>query len=126
VFFALSSPGSVKRSFDRFVNDRIQRIDEYRPRTGEKVGILWFVKQFDDLAQLAETIFDKAERRTDLDRAYKKLLQGVLRGIEQCANRYEINFSHRSALLYLFVEPEKSSFSAKNRHHLFLICVHTA
>lgn len=76
----------VKRSFDRFVNDRIQRIDEYRPRTGEKVGILWFVKQFDDLAQLAETIFDKAERRTDLDRAYKKLLQGVLRGIEQCAN----------------------------------------
>ena len=68
----LSSPGSVKRSFDRFVNDRIQRIDEYRPRTGEKVGILWFVKQFDDLAQLAETIFDKAERRTDLDRAYKK------------------------------------------------------
>jgi len=76
----------VKRSFDRFVNDRIQRIDEYRLRTGEKVGILWFVKQFDDLAQLAETIFDKAERRTDLDRAYKKLLQGVLRGIEQCAN----------------------------------------
>ena len=66
---------TVKRSFDRFINERIDNIQEYSPKPGKKIGILWFVKEFADLARLAETIFEGAERRVDLNRAYTKLLQ---------------------------------------------------
>lgn len=76
---------TVKRSFDRFINERIENIEEYHPKQGKRIGILWFVKEFDDLAQLAETIFENAERRVDLNRAYTKLLQAVMSGIERCA-----------------------------------------
>ena len=72
-------------SFDRFIQEIMNDIEDFHPKQGKKIGILWFVKQFDNLAKLAETIFESAERRVDLNRAYTKLLQAVMAGIDRCA-----------------------------------------
>ena len=55
----------------------------------KKTGILWFVKEFEDLANLAEKIFERAERRSDLNRAYTKLIRAVYSGIDKCSDQSE-------------------------------------
>ena len=50
---------TVKRSFDRFINEHIEEIQERSIKPTKKQGILWFVKDFEQLANLAETIFEK-------------------------------------------------------------------
>jgi len=80
---------TVKRSFDRFIAERIEEIEDYNLKPTKKTGILWFVKEFEDLANLAEKIFERAERRSDLNRAYTKLIRAVYSGIDKCSDQSE-------------------------------------
>ena len=47
------------------------------------------MKEFEDLANLAEKIFERAERRSDLNRAYTKLIRAVYSGIDKCSEQSE-------------------------------------
>ena len=44
---------------------------------GKKCAILPFVYDFEDFVELAETIFRDSNRRTDIDKAYKTLIEAV-------------------------------------------------
>lgn len=98
---------TVKRSFDRFINEHIDEIQERSIKPTKKQGILWFVRDFEQLANLAETIFEKAERRVDLNRAYTKLMRAVFDGIDRNSKIAEKN------------PPEVVRF--QNYHHCFAI-----
>ena len=44
---------------------------------GKKCAILPFVYDFEDFVELAETIFRDSNRRSDIDKAYKTLIEAV-------------------------------------------------
>lgn len=56
---------------------QIRQMEEVKISKKSKVGILPFVTNFEEFAELAETIFRNAERRGDLDKAYVKLIRAV-------------------------------------------------
>ena len=47
------------------------------------------MNDFDELAHLAEKIFENAERRIDLNKAYTKLIRAVYDGINRCSEGSE-------------------------------------
>uniref|UniRef100_A0A671TV53 Exocyst complex component 1 n=1 Tax=Sparus aurata TaxID=8175 RepID=A0A671TV53_SPAAU len=77
---------TVKRNFDKCISGQIRQMEEVKISKKSKVGILPFVTNFEEFAELAETIFRNAERRGDLDKAYVKLIRAVFMNVEKVAN----------------------------------------
>ncbi|KAM8890572.1 exocyst complex component 1 isoform X5 [Synchiropus splendidus] len=77
---------TVKRNFDKCISAQIRQMEEVKISKKSKVGILPFVVNFEEFAELAETIFRNAERRGDLDKAYVKLIRAVFINVEKVAN----------------------------------------
>nr|XP_039251957.1 exocyst complex component 1-like isoform X3 [Styela clava] len=75
----------VKRNFDNFMNHKITVVQEAHLSKNKKCGILPFVTDFEDFAELAESIFKDSHRRNDLDKAYKGLIKAVFDAIERLA-----------------------------------------
>lgn len=75
----------VKRNFDNFMNHKITTVQEAHISKNKKCGILPFVTDFEDFAELAESIFKDSHRRNDLDKAYKGLIKAVFDAIERLA-----------------------------------------
>lgn len=55
----------------------MKQMEDVKISKKSKVGILPFVRGFEEFAELAESIFRSAERRGDLDKAYTKLIRAV-------------------------------------------------
>ncbi|KAM8744916.1 exocyst complex component 1 isoform 6-T7 [Acanthopagrus schlegelii] len=77
---------TVKRNFDKCISGQIRQMEEVKISKKSKVGILPFVTNFEEFAELAETIFRNAERRGDLDKAYVKLIRAVFMNVEKVAS----------------------------------------
>ncbi|XP_074524246.1 exocyst complex component 1 isoform X7 [Halichoeres trimaculatus] len=77
---------TVKRNFDKCISGQIRQMEEIKISKKSKVGILPFVTNFEEFAELAETIFRNAERRGDLDKAYVKLIRAVFMNVEKVAS----------------------------------------
>lgn len=99
----------AKRNFDKFMLSQIKSIEEAKVSKKSKCGILPFVKNFEDFALQAETIFKESERRTDLDRWYTKLVHAMFDEIGRVAIEHQKtpqevvlmeNFHHLFTLLY--------------------------
>jgi len=55
----------------------VDAVQEAHIGKNKKCGILPFVQDFEDFVELAESIFRDSERRTDIDKAYKTLIEAV-------------------------------------------------
>lgn len=55
---------------------------------GKKCGILPFVTDFEDFAELAESIFKDSHRRNDLEKAYSGLIRAVFDASSYARMRY--------------------------------------
>jgi len=56
---------------------KVDAVQEAHIGKNKKCGILPFVQDFEDFVELAESIFRDSERRTDIDKAYKTLIEAV-------------------------------------------------
>uniref|UniRef100_A0A671TV88 Exocyst complex component 1 n=1 Tax=Sparus aurata TaxID=8175 RepID=A0A671TV88_SPAAU len=88
---------TVKRNFDKCISGQIRQMEEVKISKKSKVGILPFVTNFEEFAELAETIFRNAERRGDLDKAYVKLIrahffEGVEARVAQGVREEEVSY----------------------------------
>ncbi|GAA6103084.1 exocyst complex component 1 isoform X2 [Tachysurus ichikawai] len=122
---------TVKRNFDKCISGQIRQMEEVKISKKSKVGILPFVKVFEEFAELAETIFRNAERRGDLDKAYVKLIRAVFMNVEKVANESQKtprdvvmmeNFHHifstLSRLKISCLETERKEAKQKYTDHL--------
>ncbi|ELT89930.1 hypothetical protein CAPTEDRAFT_229168 [Capitella teleta] len=75
----------IKRNFDKFIQTQIGSIQESRLSKKSKVGIIPFVHSFEDFAHQAENIFKNTSRRTDLDKAYARLVSTIFSEINRLA-----------------------------------------
>lgn len=75
----------VKRLFDKFIHALEKQVEETKVPKKSRCGILPFVSKFESFAETAETIFKNSERRTDLDKSYRLLLNCVFKNIERAA-----------------------------------------
>lgn len=76
-------------------------MEEVKISKKSKVGILPFVTNFEEFAELAETIFRNAERRGDLDKAYVKLIRAVFMNGET-SGQTKSNSNRLEMVWYLF------------------------
>lgn len=67
----------VKRNFDKFMQMQVQSIKESKLPKRAKCGLLPYIENFEEFSSTAECIFRKAERRTDLDKWYVKLVETI-------------------------------------------------
>lgn len=72
-----SSLVQVKRNFDKFMQGQCQSVREAKVPKRSKCGLLPYVENFEELARTAERIFQKSERRVDLEKCYYKLLDAI-------------------------------------------------
>ncbi|ESO90675.1 hypothetical protein LOTGIDRAFT_233685 [Lottia gigantea] len=123
----------VKRNFDKYIQSQIRMIEDAKVSKKNRCGIISFVHSFEDFANLAEHIFRGSERRTDLEKAYTKLVNVVFEQIVRVAKEHQKtpkdvvlmeNF-HRmycilSQLKVACLEGEKKESRAKYTEHLAL------
>lgn len=64
----------VKRTFDKFVDNMVCNMKEYKVGKKSKTGMLQFVLKFEEFAKISEWVFKNQSRRTDLDKAYIKII----------------------------------------------------
>lgn len=72
-----SSLVQVKRNFDKFMQAQCQSVREAKVPKRSKCGLLPYVENFEELARTAERIFQKSERRVDLEKCYYKLIDAI-------------------------------------------------
>lgn len=82
-------------------------MEEIKISKKSKVGILPFVTNFEEFAELAETIFRNAERRGDLDKAYVKLIRAVFMNGEtseesDCSSYFCYRWKQKSECCFVF------------------------
>ncbi|XP_025088337.1 exocyst complex component 1-like isoform X2 [Pomacea canaliculata] len=79
----------VKRGFDKYIDMMIQGIREVRVSKKNRCGIISFVHQFEEFANLAEAIFKGSDRHTDLNKAYTKLVHVLYEQIQRVASEHQ-------------------------------------
>lgn len=79
----------VKRGFDKCIDVMIQGVRDVKMSKKNRCGIISFVHQFEDFANLAEVIFKNSDRRTDLNKAYAKLVHVLFEQIHRVANEHQ-------------------------------------
>ncbi|XP_055491858.1 exocyst complex component 1 isoform X1 [Leucoraja erinacea] len=122
---------TVKRNFDKCIWNQMKQMEDVKISKKSKVGILPFVRGFEEFAELAESIFRSAERRGDLDKAYTKLIRAVYNNVEKVANESQKtprdvvmmeNFHHifstLSRLKIACLETERREAKHKYTEHL--------
>jgi len=100
----------VKRNFDSFVENKIRTYREWVLPHGKKCGILPFVHDYENFLELSENIFRDSTRRSNIDKAYKDIMQAVLASIEAVAQQSD--------------KTPSSVVEFQNYHHL-KDCLHT-
>jgi hypothetical protein len=74
------------RLFDKFLQSKIVEINDSKPsKKKTKCGVLPCVKIFTRFAQRAESVMITSDRRYELDRAYKAIMEAVFKSVERCA-----------------------------------------
>jgi len=96
----------AKRNFDQLVNLHLRSIEECRIPKNKRCGILPFVSSFEEFVSEAETIFKdfpvkvnssktqgagRSERKTDLDKAYTRIVDTIFNNILRCATEQQKN-----------------------------------
>ena len=73
----------VKRNFDKFMDQQLDKIRNFKPPKQAKCGVLSIVKDFEQFANAVETLFeDTASRRSELDKRYPELVTELFRVID--------------------------------------------
>ncbi|KAL5012020.1 hypothetical protein ScPMuIL_010571 [Solemya velum] len=103
-----SSLVKIKRNFDKFINNQMRSIEETKVSKKNKCGIISFVRSFEDFANQAEVIF--RSRRTDLDKAYMKLVNCIFSQIQRVAAEHQ--------------KTPREVIMMENYHRLFSILSH--
>eukprot|EP00112_Aurelia_sp_Birch-Aquarium-sp1_P011123 Seg2346.6 transcript_id=Seg2346.6/GoldUCD/mRNA.D3Y31 product="Exocyst complex component 1" protein_id=Seg2346.6/GoldUCD/D3Y31 len=80
---------TTKRHFDKYVTGLCRMIEETKINKKHKFGTLPFVTKFEEFANIAEVIFKGSDRRSDIDKAYGKLLQVMFDNIERISYEHE-------------------------------------
>ncbi|XP_062502938.1 exocyst complex component 1-like isoform X2 [Corticium candelabrum] len=75
----------AKRLFDRFVDRQINLVKEMKVPKKHRCGILPCVSNFKVFAIQAENIIRGSDRRADLDKAYKLLMDAILVTVDRVA-----------------------------------------
>ncbi|KAK3606322.1 hypothetical protein CHS0354_041956 [Potamilus streckersoni] len=102
-----SSLVRIKRNFDSFIEMQIKAISETKVSKKSKCGIISFVHNFEDFANLAESIFKGSDRHTDLDKGYTKLVAAIFDNIERIAVDHP--------------KTPKEVIRMENYHHMFSV-----
>ncbi|RCN30905.1 exocyst complex component 1 family protein [Ancylostoma caninum] len=76
----------IKRQFDSFMESEGQALSDIKIPKRVRLGILPTIERFADFVRTAESIFEGAERRTDLEKWYIHLYRCVCEGIEKAAS----------------------------------------
>ncbi|ETN84038.1 hypothetical protein NECAME_07065 [Necator americanus] len=76
----------IKRQFDLFMESEGQALADIKISKRVRLGILPTIERFADFVRTAESIFEGAERRTDLEKWYVHLYRCVCEGIEKAAS----------------------------------------
>ncbi|KAJ8297513.1 hypothetical protein KUTeg_024044 [Tegillarca granosa] len=78
----------IKRNFDRFIQNQIKAIQEYKVSKKNKCKILNFVHHFEDFATQAESIFRGTDRHAHLDKSYSTLVAVIFEQIARVAQEH--------------------------------------
>lgn len=116
-----------KRNFDNIIQAQMNNMQEYRISKKSKVGIIPFVHSFEEFAKQAENIFKGTDRRTDLDKAYDKLIASVFAEIKRVSQESQKtptevvlfeNYHHLAAMLsqLKIVSLEQQKKDAKQKY----------
>jgi len=121
----------AKRNFDQLVNVHLRYIEDCRVAKNKRCGILPFVSNFEEFVSEAETIFKGSERKTDLDKAYTRIVDTIFNNILRCATEQQKNpkdvvmmenYHHMYDLLARFkivcLEEHRKTAKAKYTEHL--------
>ncbi|VDM58599.1 unnamed protein product [Angiostrongylus costaricensis] len=76
----------IKRQFDLYMETEGQALSDVKVSKRIRLGILPTIERFAEFVRNAETIFEGAERRTDLEKWYVHLYRCVCEGIEKAAS----------------------------------------
>nr|KAG5705447.1 hypothetical protein BaRGS_004574 [Batillaria attramentaria] len=79
----------VKRGFDKCVEAMIQNVKDVKVSKKNRCGIISFVHQFEEFTNMAEVIFKGSDRRTDLNKAYAKLVHVLFEQIQRVAMEHQ-------------------------------------
>lgn len=79
----------VKRNFDRYMQSIQTEIEEAKDPKRTKIGVLSFVKRFENFAKQTENIIKYGQRRTDIDRWYGILLEKIFHSISRIAKEHQ-------------------------------------
>nr|XP_027198922.1 exocyst complex component 1-like [Dermatophagoides pteronyssinus] len=79
----------VKRNFDRYMLSIQTEIEEAKDPKRTKIGVLSFVKRFENFAKQTENIIKYGQRRTDIDRWYGILLEKIFVSISRIAKEHQ-------------------------------------
>ncbi|EPB80848.1 hypothetical protein ANCCEY_00050 [Ancylostoma ceylanicum] len=83
----------IKRQFDGFMESEGQALSDIKIPKRVRLGILPTIERFADFVRTAESIFEGAERRTDLEKWYIHLYRCVCEGIEKAASNPNMTLS---------------------------------
>ncbi|XP_055379059.1 exocyst complex component 1 [Condylostylus longicornis] len=78
----------VKRNMDKFMMQQIKSIQECKVPKRSKCGILPYVENFEEFANSTEEIFQKSERRTDMDKHYITIVETIFESISIHGNEH--------------------------------------
>jgi hypothetical protein len=79
----------VKRLFDKFIERQVLLVNEMKVPKKHRCGILPCVSNFQGFAIQAENIVRGSDRRADLDKAYKPLMDAILLAIDRVAMEHQ-------------------------------------
>ncbi|CAD6187358.1 unnamed protein product [Caenorhabditis auriculariae] len=75
----------IKRQFDAFMESEGQAYADVKVPKRTRIGILPTILRFENFVRNAETIFEGAERRTDLEKWYSHLYRCLCDGIQRAS-----------------------------------------
>ncbi|KAK6061299.1 exocyst complex component 1 family protein [Cooperia oncophora] len=76
----------IKRQFDLYMETEGMALSDIKISKRMRLGILPTIERFAEFVRNAETVFEGAERRTDLEKWYTHLYRCVCEGIEKAAS----------------------------------------
>ncbi|XP_052076459.1 exocyst complex component 1-like, partial [Mytilus californianus] len=78
----------IKRNFDKFVQNQIAAIEDYKVKKKSRCGIIGFVHNFGEFANQTENIFKVSDRHTHLDKSYSALVKVVYQQIDRISTEH--------------------------------------
>jgi len=79
----------TKRNFDKLMAAQLRSIEDCKPPKKSKCGILHFVANFYEFAGATEMIFQKSDRRTDMEKWYLTLVTSMIDNIPRIAKEHQ-------------------------------------